>query len=256
MCSSLFWELQASESRESRNKQNHSVESVGLRELALFFKFFTIARENTPLTIRIVSRADWGNLLFWPGMGEGVVLSPDSKSTGWPKYVFFLGLRLVWNFPFFFQLWLYLSIQNILSFLVLNLAHTDHPRHLESNVSLPSSTSKAKKAVSHSLEGVYKRNIKKQGCFYCDESIFWQTEMWKTVLKLLTTKRLRKFCDSMSKEDPPISRYGRLTLQAGLTFLHSGSSSKLGQLGQLDKHSMREHCWLGQSGQFFLINTR
>ena len=167
----------------SKTKVNYSVESVGLRELALFFKFFTIARENTPLTIGIVSRADWGNLLFWPGMGAGVVLWPDSKSRGWPKFVFFL----VWNFPFFFQLILYLRIQIIRSFLVLVLAYTDHPRHLESKVPLPSSTSKAKKAVSHSLEGVYKRNIKKQGCFYCDQSIFWQTEMWKTVLKLLTT---------------------------------------------------------------------
>ena len=72
----------------SKTKVNYSVESVGLRELALFFKFFTIARENTPLTIGIVSRADWGNLLFWPGMGERVVLWPDSKSRGWPKYLF------------------------------------------------------------------------------------------------------------------------------------------------------------------------
>ena len=50
--------------KTSKTKVNYSVESVGLRELALFFKFFTIARENTPLTIGIVSWAyfdlGWG----------------------------------------------------------------------------------------------------------------------------------------------------------------------------------------------------
>ena len=61
-------------------------------------------------------------------------------------------------------------------FLVLILASTDHPRQLESKVSLLCSTSKAKKLFD-SLVGVYKRNIKKQGCFYCDESISCQNKI-------------------------------------------------------------------------------
>ena len=53
-----------------------------------------------------------------------------------------------------------------------NLAYTDYPRHLESKVPLPSSTSKAKKLFPTASEGVYKGNIEKQGCFYRDGSIF------------------------------------------------------------------------------------
>ena len=73
-------------------------------------------------------------------------------------------------------------------FLVLILASSDHSRHLESEVPLPCSTSKAKTwAVSHSLVGVCRRNIKKQSFFCRDESTSSQEEMGKTILNLLTT---------------------------------------------------------------------
>ena len=75
----------------SKTKVNYSVESVGHGELVLFCKFFTAAREYTPLTIVIVS---WdmgpGELSILTrhrgggdgeGEGEGV-LWPDSKSLG------------------------------------------------------------------------------------------------------------------------------------------------------------------------------
>ena len=128
-------------------------------------------------------------------------------------------------------------VQNL--FFVLfgfDLACTNHPRHLESEVPLPCSTSKAKTwAVSHSLVGVYKRNIKKQGCFYCDESISCQKEMWKNILKLPTrAMKISWQCELTDaflqvvgevQGDLPVSRYGRLTLLAGLTFLHSGAPS-------------------------------
>ena len=138
----------------------------------------------------------------------------------------------VWNFPFSDVLY-----KNL--FFVLfgfDLASTNHPRHLESEVPLPCSTSKAKTwAISHSLVGVYKRNIKKQGCFYCDESISCQKEMWKNILKLPTrAMKISWQCELTDaflqvvggvQGDLPVSRYGRLTLLAGLTFLHSGAPS-------------------------------
>ena len=91
-------------------------------------------------------------------MGEGVVLWPvfpshrDNRSTFFSWFEIFRSE--IFQEQTFFQLRLYLSIQNIRSFLVLILASADDPRHLESKVPLPCGTSKAKKAVSHSLEGV------------------------------------------------------------------------------------------------------
>ena len=39
----------------SKTEVNYSVESVGHGELVLFYKFFTAAREYTPLTIELLS---------------------------------------------------------------------------------------------------------------------------------------------------------------------------------------------------------
>ena len=71
-------------------------------------------------------------------MGEGVVLWPV---TGMIEVRFFSWFEIFRSEIFleqtFFWLRLYLSIQNIRSFLVLMLASTDHPRHLKSEVPLP-----------------------------------------------------------------------------------------------------------------------
>ena len=80
----------------SKTKVNYSVESVGHGELVLFCKFFTTAREYTPLTTALVGTLGQGNLVFWPGIGEegrGRGYS-GQISRGWSKYVFFL----VWKF--------------------------------------------------------------------------------------------------------------------------------------------------------------
>ena len=170
-----------------------------------------------------------GDYSFDLGWGRGWYSGQiNSKSRGWSRYVFFW----VWNFPFSDVLY-----KNLFFFLFgFDLACTNHPRHLESEVSLPCSTSKAKTwAVSHSLVDVYKRNIKKQGCFYCDESISCQKEMWQNILKLPTrAMKISWQCELTDaflqvvggvQGDLPVSRYSRLTLLAGLTFLHFGAPS-------------------------------
>ena len=136
------FDRKASESGESRNKQNQSKLKRWVRRpqrIAIILQVLYYCQGKHSLDYRDSQSGRLGELtiLTWDwGRGEGVVLWPAAKSRGWPKNVFFLGLRLVWNFPFFFQLWLYLSIQNIRSFLLLILAYRDHPRHLASKVPL------------------------------------------------------------------------------------------------------------------------
>ena len=142
------FDRKASESRESRNKQNQSKLWRWVRwpqRIGIILQVLYYSQGKHSLDYR---DCQWGllgelTILTWDGGACGTLARLQIK--GMTEVPFFLGLRLVWNFPFFFQLWLCLSIQNIPSFLVLILAYTDHPRHLESKVPLPSSTSKTKK---------------------------------------------------------------------------------------------------------------
>ena len=55
----------------SKTKVNYSVDSFGHRELPIFFKLFTIGREYTPLTIKIVSRDIGGTYHYDLGWVRG-----------------------------------------------------------------------------------------------------------------------------------------------------------------------------------------
>ena len=91
----------------SKTKFNHSVESVGHGELVLFCKFFTAAREYSPIpwpSRLLVGTLGWGNLVFWPGIGEegrGRGTLAKFQVTGMIEVCFFLGLTIFWTKLFF-----------------------------------------------------------------------------------------------------------------------------------------------------------
>ena len=70
-----------------------SVDFVDHRELAIFFKFFTIGREYTPLTIKIVSRDITGTYHFHLGWVRGWCSGQFFQVTGMIEVCFFLGLK-------------------------------------------------------------------------------------------------------------------------------------------------------------------
>ena len=71
------------------------VDFVGHRELAIFFKFFTIGREYTPLgmTIKIVSRDIGGTYHFHLGWVRVWYSGQFFQVTGMIEVCFFLGLK-------------------------------------------------------------------------------------------------------------------------------------------------------------------
>ena len=85
----------------SKTKVNYSVDFVGHRELALFFKFFTIGREYTLLTTKIVSWDIGGTYHFDLGWVRGWY---SGQSRGWSKYVFswfeIFRPEIFWDKPF------------------------------------------------------------------------------------------------------------------------------------------------------------
>ena len=77
----------------SKTNVNYSVDFVGHRELAIFFKFFAIGREYTPLTIKIVSLDIRGTYHFHLGWVRGWCSGQFFQVTGMIEVCFFLGLK-------------------------------------------------------------------------------------------------------------------------------------------------------------------
>ena len=89
----------------SKTKVNYSVDFVGHRELAIFFKFFTIGREYTPLTIKIVGRDIKGTYHFHLGWVRGWCSGQFFQVTGMIEVCFFSWFeifrsKIFWDKPF------------------------------------------------------------------------------------------------------------------------------------------------------------
>ena len=166
-------------------------------------------------------------------MGEGVVLWPVFVSHGDDRSTFFLKFSVLGFFgnkPFF-AVTLFKYSKYSFFFSVYFTFQGSSPS-LGIWSSLPVEYFEGKKSCFTQPRRCLKQKYKKEGCFYCVESICCQKEMWKTVLKLLTTATKISWQYELTdaflsvaggvQGDPPVSRYGRLTILARLTFLHSG----------------------------------
>ena len=172
-------------------------------------------------------------------MGEGVVLWPVFPSHGDDRSTFFF---LVWNFPFwdFFGTNLFLAETlfkySKYSFFFgvdvsfhgsspsLEIWSTPSVKYFESKKSCFTQPrrclkQKYKKGRLFLLRWEYflsKRNVK--------HSIKIADDSYENFLTVWADRRLSIVVGGV-QGDPPVSRYGGLTLQAGLTFLHFSSPS-------------------------------
>ena len=203
-------------------------------------------------------------------MGDGVVLWPVFPSHGDDRSTFFF---LDWNFPF----WDFLGTNYFLAETLFKYTKysfffgVDFSFH-GSSLSLgiwstpPVSYFEGKKSCFTQLRRCLKQKYKKGRLFLL---------RWEYFLSKRNVKNRIKLADNSWENFATVRADRRLSISSGrdsrlpasepVWQAHPSSRANISPLwlahlagstrSSLDKDNVREHCWLGKSRQFFLINT-